>query len=196
MKVKSASGTPKEKEFSTKLLPIITQHHLLLVTLLLWNASAAEALPIFLNNLVPEYVAIIISVTLVLIFGEVLPAAILTGPRQLEIAASLVPLVYIIFVIFFPVAYPMSKMLDIMIGHETGITVYNRQELATMMKLQHEEAMNTHDPTEKLIQKEEVTIIEGALKFRDLRASDAMTYFDSIVMVSAAEKLTDRVRRL
>jgi metal transporter CNNM len=34
-----------------------------------------EALPIFLDKLVPEYLAIILSVTFVLIFGEIIPQA-------------------------------------------------------------------------------------------------------------------------
>jgi hypothetical protein len=43
------------------------------------NASATEALPIFLSGLVDEVVAIILSVTAVLLFGEIIPASILTG---------------------------------------------------------------------------------------------------------------------
>ena len=46
--------------------------HLLLCTLLIGNSLAMEALPIFLDTLVPPYVAILISVTLILAFGEVL----------------------------------------------------------------------------------------------------------------------------
>lgn len=41
----------------------------LLVTLLLWNAVAMEALPVFLDKLLTPYSAIIISVTMVLLFG-------------------------------------------------------------------------------------------------------------------------------
>lgn len=35
--------------------------------------TAMEALPIFLDRLVPNYLAIILSVTFVLAFGEILP---------------------------------------------------------------------------------------------------------------------------
>lgn len=79
MTIKMRSGTPDEKKYAAKVLPIISRHHLLLVSLMLWNAAATEALPIFLSGLVPEYLAIIISVTLVLFVGEIIPAAILTG---------------------------------------------------------------------------------------------------------------------
>jgi len=128
MKIKASSGTPKEKENAAKVLPIISRHHLLLVTLMLWNATATEALPIFLSGLVSEYVAIIISVTLVLLFGEIIPASILTGPNQLQIAARLLPVVYVVFVVFFPIAYPVAKLLDYIIGHDEGVTMYSRRK--------------------------------------------------------------------
>lgn len=57
------NGTNEEKDCANKLLPILNQHHLLLATLLLCNAFAMESLPIFLDALVPAYLAIIISTT-------------------------------------------------------------------------------------------------------------------------------------
>ena len=63
----------KKKKLIKKLKPILSKKHLLLVTLLLTNAVAMEALPIFLDALVPAAVAIILSTTAVLIFGEVIP---------------------------------------------------------------------------------------------------------------------------
>lgn len=52
----------------------------MLVTLLLCNAAAVEALPLCLDELVPSVVAIILSVTGVLAFGEIIPQALCTGP--------------------------------------------------------------------------------------------------------------------
>jgi hypothetical protein len=43
--------------------PLIRRHHLLLVSLLLFNAASNEALPLFLEDLVPPFVAVMISVT-------------------------------------------------------------------------------------------------------------------------------------
>ena len=48
---------------------VLKRPHLLLVTLLLVNAAAMEALPIFLDRLVSPTIAIILSVTAVLFFG-------------------------------------------------------------------------------------------------------------------------------
>merc|ERR1719461_1691721 len=76
--------------------PVLKDHHLLLVTLLLLNALANEALPIFLDNLVSPFVAVLLSVTFVLMCGEILPSALFTGPNQLVIASTFVPLVHVI----------------------------------------------------------------------------------------------------
>ncbi|PPR92565.1 hypothetical protein GOBAR_AA28110 [Gossypium barbadense] len=56
---------------SAKILPVVRKQHLLLSTLLLCNAAAMEALPIFLDSLVTAWGAILISVTLILLFGEI-----------------------------------------------------------------------------------------------------------------------------
>ena len=74
-----AQGDRKVKEMTERIFPVIDQHHWMLVTLLLCNAGAMETLPIFLDRLVPQVFAIICSVTLILIFGEVIPQAICTG---------------------------------------------------------------------------------------------------------------------
>jgi hypothetical protein len=56
-----AGATEKERKQAEGLLPIVKQHHRLLVTLLLLNSMANEALPLFLDALVPSYVAVILS---------------------------------------------------------------------------------------------------------------------------------------
>ena len=69
------------------------------------------------------------------------------GPNQLALAANLIPLVYVVHFIFFPVAYPIAKLLDYVLGHDDGITVYNRSEIATMMNIQHEEVRYNYAET-------------------------------------------------
>ena len=79
LEVLKRSGTDVQKIQATTLLPIIENHHWLLASLMLWNATAMETLPIFLDALVPTAVAIILSVTLILLFGEIIPASIMTA---------------------------------------------------------------------------------------------------------------------
>ena len=58
------------QRYARRILHLVRRHHLLLVTLLLANAVAVESMPIFLAKLTSEVVAVIVSVTAVLLFGE------------------------------------------------------------------------------------------------------------------------------
>ena len=54
-----------------KIKKIINDHHWILVNLLLWNAFECEAMPILLDKLINDMIAIVIRVTvLVLFLGE------------------------------------------------------------------------------------------------------------------------------
>ena len=70
LEVLKRGGKPRQKKYASRILWIVRRHHLLLVTLLLANAAAVETMPIFLNKITIEVVAIVVSVTAVLLFGE------------------------------------------------------------------------------------------------------------------------------
>lgn len=96
---------------------MVKHHHFLLVTLLLWNAAAFESLPLFLDRLVPSWLAVLISVTFILIFGEIIPQAVCTGPNRLAVGASAYYLVKVLEFFAFPVAWLFGKLLDNVLGH-------------------------------------------------------------------------------
>ena len=73
LELRTIGGTEEEKVNGKIIMEVLSNKHALLVTLLLSNAAAMEALPIFINRLVPEWAAIILSTTLVLFVGEVIP---------------------------------------------------------------------------------------------------------------------------
>lgn len=58
LEILARTGTPTQKAQASRVAPLVHRHHLVLVTLLLANSAANEALPIFLNRVVPEYLAI------------------------------------------------------------------------------------------------------------------------------------------
>jgi metal transporter CNNM len=107
-----ASGTDHERKYARAILPLLKNRHLLLVTLLIGNATAMEALPIFLDRLVSPYMAILLSVTMVLIFGEILPQAI-CAHYSLPIGAFLSRFVMVLQLLCSPIAWPVSKLLHI-----------------------------------------------------------------------------------
>ena len=99
-----------EKKWVRQVLPLTSRHHLLLVTLLLMNACANEAMPLFLDHLVPSWLSVIISVTFVLLFGEIIPSAVFTGPGQLRNSAFFSGIVWVLVVVLSPIAWPISKV--------------------------------------------------------------------------------------
>ena len=98
-----------------KIFPVIKNQHLLLCTLLIGNSLAMESLPLFLDKLVPTWAAILLSVTLILMFGEILPQAICTR-YGMTVGATMAPFVRVLLLLFYPISYPISKVLDWMLG--------------------------------------------------------------------------------
>lgn len=69
LEIRTRTGTQKEKIQAEAILSVVHNHHLLLVTLLLYNAIAMESLPLVIHTLVPAWAAILISTIFVLIVG-------------------------------------------------------------------------------------------------------------------------------
>lgn len=120
----SPQSTALEKHRAEKVLVIVKQHHLLLVTLLLLNSMASESLPLFLDQILPTHIAILVAVFGVLFFGEIIPSAIFTGPYKMFIAAKMVPMLRVFMFVLWPVAFPVAKILDLTVQEEQGPNLY------------------------------------------------------------------------
>lgn len=156
---------------------MVERHHLLLVTLLLGNSLAMEALPIFLDRLVPPYVAILLSVTFVLLFGEIIPQAICTR-WGLAIGAYFSWAVWILIVLFFVISYPLSLLLDCILGHEVG-TFYRRTEMKALIDMQ-QKSSDKHSALSYM----EAEIIKGAIDLKEKQAKEIMTPKEKVAMLS------------
>ncbi|CAL5438693.1 unnamed protein product [Camellia sinensis] len=98
------------------------------IIVVICNAAAMEALPIFLYSLITAWGAILILVTLILLFGEIIPQSVCSR-YGLAIGAVVAPFVCILVWICFPVAYPISKL-----GH-VHVALFRRAELKTLVDL-------------------------------------------------------------
>ncbi|XP_052190455.1 DUF21 domain-containing protein At4g14240-like [Diospyros lotus] len=181
LEILQRSGTSTEKKQAAAILPVVQKQHQLLVTLLLCNACAMEALPIYLDKLFNQYVAILLSVTFVLAFGEVIPQA--TCARYgLAVGANFVWLVRILMIICYPIAYPIGKVLDCVLGHNEAL--FRRAQLKALVSIHGQEAGKggelTHDET---------TIISGALDLTEKTAEEAMTPIESTFSLDVNSKL-------
>mmetsp|Transcript_71539 Transcript_71539/g.141857 ORF Transcript_71539/g.141857 Transcript_71539/m.141857 type:complete len:788 (-) Transcript_71539:114-2477(-) len=140
-----------------KVLPIIQDHHRLIVTLMMFNTLANEALPIFLDELVPSWAAVLISVSAVLIFCEVIPSAIFTGPSQLQIAGFFAPLINCLeWVLTYP-SMPIIKLLHWLMPHDDheGDVKYTRAELRALIRQQGND--DDHEKASKIVEEDNVT---------------------------------------
>uniref|UniRef100_A0A7S1CTU2 CNNM transmembrane domain-containing protein n=1 Tax=Picochlorum oklahomense TaxID=249345 RepID=A0A7S1CTU2_9CHLO len=186
MEILVTSGKTSEKKSAEKIKPLIAKPHKLLVTLVVWNAIAAEALPLVLDRITDPITAVILSVTVVLMFGEIIPQALCTN-HGLTIGAFFSPLVRVLLVITTPLSTPIAAILDILLGPRNS-ALFRRTQLKTFVDL--------HDANKNYggnLSTEEVTIIKGALDLTHKRARAAMTPLDMVFMVSIDTVLNSEV---
>ncbi|KAL5010547.1 hypothetical protein ScPMuIL_012852 [Solemya velum] len=187
LNVLKEGGTPKEKKYASRIISLVKNHHLLLVTLLLANACAVEAMPIFLDKISDPITAIVVSVSAVLVFGEVVPQAVCTR-FGLAIGATLAPFVYFLIGLLFIIAWPLSKVLDCCLG-KNHTTFFRRAELKVLVDLHSQNKAQTdmiedHDrKTDEKLTLDEVLIIKGALDMKHKTVHHAMVPLSDVFML-------------
>ena len=186
LEIKISSGTPEEKINARKVLTVINHHHLLLVTLLLANSVAMEALPLFLDEMFNTEITIAVSVSFVLAFGEVIPQALCTGSNQLKIATRMIPLVKVLMVILFPITYPIAKLLDYLLDHQEGSKKMKSHDLKTFISLHQSFAGETPEE-EGGLEKFQITMMHGII---DLNRTQVKTLIQPYKMFFKLEIAT------
>ncbi|KAF8111566.1 hypothetical protein N665_0074s0094 [Sinapis alba] len=181
LEILQQSGSSSEKKQAAAILPVVKKQHQLLVTLLLCNAAAMEALPICLDKIFHPFVAVLLSVTFVLAFGEIIPQAICSR-YGLAVGANFLWLVRILMILCYPIAYPIGKVLDAVIGHND--TLFRRAQLKALVSMHSQEAGKGGELTH-----EETMIISGALDLSEKTAEEAMTPIESTFSLDVTTKL-------
>jgi metal transporter CNNM len=171
--------TTKIGQNAQRLLDVLSDHHKLLATLLLANAAAMEALPIFLDVLVPSWLAIVLSVSLVLIFGEVIPQAVCTGPSQIAIAVKMICIVKFMMFVLYPICKPIGLILDCVLGHH-GTKRYTKKNLKELIRL-HEITKAKGDGDDEnaepdQLTHEEVGILLSTIDLRHMNVCDKSVF--------------------
>ncbi|XP_059313859.1 DUF21 domain-containing protein At4g33700 isoform X2 [Lycium ferocissimum] len=161
LEVLARSGTPSDRKNAEKILPVVKNQHLLLCTLLICNAAAMEIIP---QSLCSRY--------------------------GLAIGAATAPIVRVLVWICFPIAYPISKLLDFLLGHGNK-ALFRRAELKTLVNLHGNEAGKGGELT-----RDETMIIAGALELHDKTANDAMTPISEIFAIDINAKLDRNLMNL
>ncbi|CAL8470532.1 g10074 [Coccomyxa elongata] len=184
MEVLRRSGTRQEQAWAKRIEPVLRHPHFLLVTLVLCNAAATEALPIFLDRLADPVTAVLISITVVLIFGEIIPQAICSR-YGLQVGAYSAWFVRGLMCVCAIIAWPISKILDHILGPEQT-ALFRRSQLKAMVDIHGADYGLGGDLSE-----DEITVIRGALDLSNKTAITCMTPLEKVYMLSADVELNE-----
>ncbi|XP_041815672.1 metal transporter CNNM4 [Chelmon rostratus] len=175
LRIVQSCGTDKEKKYARKIEPIRSKGNYLLCSLLLGNVLVNTTLTILLDDLIGSGLGAVVASTIgIVIFGEIVPQA-LCSRHGLAVGANTILVTKLFMFLTFPVSFPVSKLLDVLLGQEIG-TVYNREKLVEMLKVT--------EPYNDLV-KEELNMIQGALELRTKTVEDVMTPLGNCFMIQA-----------
>ncbi|KZC10512.1 Metal transporter CNNM2 [Dufourea novaeangliae] len=172
LKILCNTGTEKEKQYARTIQPVRNHGNYLLCSILFSNVLVNSIFTILLDDLTSGLVAIICSTLAIVIFGEISPQAICSR-HGLCIGAKTIYVTKLTMIITFPLSYPISKLLDVLLGEEIG-NVYNRERLKELVKV----TTGYND-----LEKDEVNIIAGALELRKKSVADIMTKIEDVYML-------------
>lgn len=163
-------GNQKEKKWAKKVLPCREKGNFLLCALLLGNVLVNNTLTIFLDDLTSGTVAIVGATFGIVIFGEIIPQAICCR-HGLMIGYKTLPLTYIFMIVTSPMAWPLGKLLDKILGNEDFIN-YSKARFLGLIKQGKNE-----------LEEDEKQMIEGALKLNEKTVKDVMTQISYVFTV-------------
>ena len=159
-------GGGEEVEYAQKVLPIRKKGNLLLCTLLLGNTLVNALIAILSASFTSGIVGALLSTGFIVIFGEIMPQSVCSR-YGLMIGAKTAGIVKLFMLILSPIAYPISAVLDWVLGEEMGV-VYTKRELEKLVELH---MVNV----ESEITSTDTTLLKGALKFSSVKVKDIMT---------------------
>jgi len=163
-----------------KVYPIRKRGNLLLCTLLLGNVAVNSAMAVFLSSIATGLVAGLVSTGLIVIFGEIIPQASFSR-HALLVGAKMAWLVRLIILLLYPVTYPISWILDKVLGEEIP-TVWGKKELKEIIK-------QSEDSNKTSVDEDEERIVIGALEFSDKLVADVMVKPPNIFTVNSSDLL-------
>lgn len=163
------SADPQEVKDAEKILPIRKRGNFLLCTLLLGNTLVNAFLAILMGDLLAGFVGGLVASGFIVVFGEIIPQSVCSR-YGLRIGAMSVPVVVFFMIAVGVIAYPISLLLDYVLGQEVSGT-YSRDEFMEMIKINKTRELGIDD--------EEVGIVKGALSWSKKLVEEVMTKADA-----------------
>jgi metal transporter CNNM len=164
-----ANGDTHNAVYAKKIIPIREKGNLLLCTLLLGNVAVNAALSILLAEFAGGLLSFILSTAFIVIFGEIIPQAACSR-YALYIGSKVIRIVQVLVLLIFPLAWPISKCLDWLLGDELG-TIYTNRELGNLVEAH---------ATQGELPMDSAKIMQGALDFSGLTVQRVMTEWKDV----------------
>ncbi|KAJ7199433.1 hypothetical protein GGX14DRAFT_525155 [Mycena pura] len=179
-----SSDDPAEQANATKVLALLQKgRHWVLVVLLISNVIVNESLPIFLDSAIGGgFAAVALSTTAIVIFG-IIPQA-LSVRYGLSIGAACAPIVLGLMYLLAPIAYPIARLLDYLLGAD-GPHMYRKAQLKSFLELHRTGAEPLRD--------EELSILQGVLELGTKSVEQLMTPMKDVMTLAADAILDDRL---
>ncbi|XP_076101621.1 unextended protein-like [Mytilus galloprovincialis] len=178
LKIIERCGSKSEKKYAKTISPVRKRGNFLLCTLLLGNVLVNNSLTILLDDLSNGLIAVIAATMGIVIFGEIIPQAVCSR-HGLAVGARTIWITRIFMVLTFPLSFPISLLLDKILGEEIG-HVYDREKLQELIRV-------TKDFNE--LKNDEVNIIAGALELTRKSVTEVMTKIEDVFMIDINSKL-------
>lgn len=177
----ASSDDPEERVNARKVLNVLSYgRHWVLVVLLLSNVIVNESLPIFLDSaLGGGFIAIAISTVTIVIFGEIIPQAVCVR-YGLWIGAKCAPVVVILMFLLAPVAYPVARLLDRVLG-EAELHTYKKAELKSLLAF--------HSQGQEPLDDDEIRMLNGVLELSSKKVEELMTPMADVFRISGTKIL-------
>lgn len=154
----------------------------LIVCILLGGTAVVSALSLVLESVAGGLLAGLITTGLVTVFGEIVPQTIFVR-KGYQFSRHFFWLLNVIFFAFWPVAKPLTMLLDKILGQELP-TILTREELTHLVDEHAREHSRTSD-----IDVDESRIVSGALAYSKVPAQEVMTSIAEVVSVSSVDTI-------
>lgn len=110
------AGSPDDRKYAKKIYPVRKRGNFLLCTILLGNVLVNSTTTILLDSLISGLLAVAGATLAIVIFGEIIPQAICSR-HGLRVGSQTIGLTRLFMIITSPLAFPLSKLLDIILGN-------------------------------------------------------------------------------
>jgi len=169
------TGSEDEQENAKAISPVRNFGNFLLCSLLFGNVLVNVVIPMLLDSIpgANGIWAVVGSTFGIVVFGEIIPQAICSR-HGLAVGAKTIIITKFFMLLTSPLSWPISKLLDLMLGEELG-TVYNRARLIELLRV-------TQAETD--LNKDEVNILTGALVLQEKKIEDIMTPLGDCYMLA------------